>query len=173
MADRIAVMAAGRVQQVGTPTEIYEQPRNCFVADFIGDSNLIEARIVEMNDSVIRVRLPTEDMIDAVIASSDKEIAKPEYPGLVLLRPESISIEPQSTGDSSASSSSETTSDRLQGVVKDTVYLGTDRQYVVAIGDKLQIHVRQQNPGSAAHVIKPGTAVSIKLAEHAARFLPE
>ena len=44
MSDRIAVMSAGRVQQVGTPREIYEAPVNRFVADFIGETNLIESR---------------------------------------------------------------------------------------------------------------------------------
>jgi spermidine/putrescine transport system ATP-binding protein len=45
MSDRIAVMSNGEVQQVGTPEEIYNAPRNSFVADFIGDTNLIEAQI--------------------------------------------------------------------------------------------------------------------------------
>jgi putrescine transport system ATP-binding protein len=46
LADRIAVMERGSIVQVATPTEIYEQPRSCFVADFIGDVNLIEGRLV-------------------------------------------------------------------------------------------------------------------------------
>ncbi len=45
MSDRVAVMRAGRVEQIGTPTEIYDHPRNRYVADFIGDTNFLEGRV--------------------------------------------------------------------------------------------------------------------------------
>ena len=45
MSDRIAVMSAGELQQLGAPREIYEHPRNMFVADFIGDTNLLEVSV--------------------------------------------------------------------------------------------------------------------------------
>lgn len=68
MADRIAVMAEGRIQQVGTPVEIYKRPASRFVADFIGESNFIERRA-----------LPPE------LGGDDKA-------GVVMVRPESILV---------------------------------------------------------------------------------
>src|SRR5712692_2533917 len=47
LSDRIAVLSHGRIEQIGTPSEIYERPASAFVADFIGSSNVIAARIVE------------------------------------------------------------------------------------------------------------------------------
>ena len=48
MSDRIAVMSAGRLQQLGAPRDIYEHPRNMFVADFIGDTNLLEVSLIRL-----------------------------------------------------------------------------------------------------------------------------
>ena len=173
MSDRIAVMSAGKVQQVGTPTEIYEMPTNCFVADFIGESNLIKARVVASNGIHIRVRLPTDDVIDAVNANPDETIAGPESSPVVLLRPESMSIEPLSPDNRKVDSSLNLGANQLQGIVVDMVYLGTDRQYTVALNDTLQIHVRQQNPGSGETAIETGASVSVRLAGRAARLLSE
>jgi spermidine/putrescine ABC transporter ATP-binding subunit len=56
MSDRVAVMSAGRIEQIGPPEEIYERPRNRFVADFIGDTNLIEARVAASGSGEIEAR---------------------------------------------------------------------------------------------------------------------
>jgi spermidine/putrescine transport system ATP-binding protein len=58
MSDRIAVMSEGRVQQVGPPREIYEAPVNRFVADFIGETNLLEVQVEAVEAGVARVVLP-------------------------------------------------------------------------------------------------------------------
>ena len=55
MSDRVAVMAAGRVVQVGSPREIYERPASRFVSDFIGDSNLLDARVERVEESLARL----------------------------------------------------------------------------------------------------------------------
>ena len=59
MSDRIAVMERGRILQVGSPTDIYEHPSRRFVADFIGDTNFLEARVVAKDGAGARVRLPS------------------------------------------------------------------------------------------------------------------
>ena len=58
MSDRIAVMSQGRVQQIGTPGEIYEEPVSRFVADFIGETNFLEAEVIEVTGGRARVRTP-------------------------------------------------------------------------------------------------------------------
>lgn len=57
MSDRIAVMSGGRVEQVGTPEDLYERPTSRFVADFVGTTNLLEATIEEVSDGWADVRL--------------------------------------------------------------------------------------------------------------------
>ncbi len=89
MADRIAVMSEGRVEQIGTATEIYKQPASRFVADFIGESNFI----------------PVEWENGVVVTSRDKiPLASPgttqSGSGSLMVRPESVRLVPASPGDS-------------------------------------------------------------------------
>jgi iron(III) transport system ATP-binding protein len=58
ISDRIIVMSNARIAQTGTPRELYEQPENLFVADFIGDANLVDAEVVAERDLTVIVRLP-------------------------------------------------------------------------------------------------------------------
>src|ERR1041384_6112932 len=57
MSDRIAVMNAGRIEQIGSPSEVYEEPQTLFVADFLGVSNLMEARVVSSSRDACKVAL--------------------------------------------------------------------------------------------------------------------
>ena len=56
MFDRIAVMGKGRVQQIGTPKEIYEDPHNRFVADFIGDTNFLDGEVIALDGDTATIR---------------------------------------------------------------------------------------------------------------------
>jgi spermidine/putrescine transport system ATP-binding protein len=58
MADRVIIMSRGRIEQIGTPVEIYRTPRNRFVAEFLGSSNLFEGKVAEIDGSSIRVKTP-------------------------------------------------------------------------------------------------------------------
>jgi spermidine/putrescine transport system ATP-binding protein len=59
LSDRIAVMRAGKIEQIGTPTEIYEYPRTPFVADFIGDTNLFKGRLEAADASTLEIKTTT------------------------------------------------------------------------------------------------------------------
>jgi putrescine transport system ATP-binding protein len=65
MAQRIAVMRAGRIEQIGTPRSIYEEPITRFVASFIGDVNLLEGEVVSSADGLITLRLSGGDEVKA------------------------------------------------------------------------------------------------------------
>ena len=88
MSDRIAVMHAGKVEQLGTPEELYERPANRFVADFIGSTNLLSGRI----ESDGRVRLSTGELApvahDGLAAGTEVEIS---------IRPEAVALVQAST----------------------------------------------------------------------------
>jgi len=161
MSDRIAVMSAGRVQQVGTPADIYEKPANRFIADFIGDTNLIDAEVLDTdldNDSVT-VRLATGSVINADISDN----AAIGSHGVVSLRPERLRLQPAASADY--------TGLHLDGVVSDVVYLGTDRQFEVALSDALSISVRAQNTDEGSITLHVGDKVGVNLTGGAARFL--
>ncbi|WCN83264.1 ABC transporter ATP-binding protein [Micromonospora sp. LH3U1] len=90
MSDRIAVMQSGRVQQVGSPHEIYYQPANAFVARFIGRSNVLSLPVVGAGETRVEVRLPSGVTLD-VGAAVGHRLAEGDT-ALVSARPEHIAI---------------------------------------------------------------------------------
>jgi len=152
MSDRIAVMSAGKLQQVGTAEEIYERPKNRFVADFIGETNFFEADVISNNGSGLHVRIA--DGLDLEATGEVTDARKT----CVSIRPERISI---GTNGGHAC-----TVDKL-------VYLGTDTHYHVHLGDGTPIVVRAQNGAGAGAPLKPGDAASIEVAPGAAQVLAD
>lgn len=141
MSDRIAVMNEGRLLQVATPEEIYEKPVNRFVANFIGQTNLLEGT-VENHDTVClangaRVAAPSEHATGTAVAVS--------------LRPERAHI--RDRGDIPPGETS------VDGIVERITYLGNARVYDIRL-DWMTMEVREENrPGM--QVCEPGTDVSI------------
>lgn len=88
MSDRIAVMGEGRVQQIGAPGEIYEEPGNRFVADFIGETNFLDAEVIEVMGDRARVRAP----FGLELVAGQKGVAGPG-PATISIRPEKIAVE--------------------------------------------------------------------------------
>ena len=82
MSDTIVVMADGEIQQIGTPTDIYNEPKNAFVADFIGESNIIDGVMLE--DKKVRFASHTFDCVDFGYAPSE--------PVDVVVRPEDVDV---------------------------------------------------------------------------------
>ncbi|MBX2881296.1 MAG: ABC transporter ATP-binding protein [Granulosicoccus sp.] len=159
MSDRVAVMSAGTIQQVGQPSEIYESPANQFIADFIGETNLIGATILETDGLNARVQLDTGEVLSAVLAEPAGKGAQ----GVVSIRPERLQL--------SADSRQSFGLDTLTGVVADTVYLGTDRQYTIGLTDGSSLIARAQNSHSVTEELKMGQSLTLGLSAGAARFL--
>ena len=87
VSDRIAVLNGGRIRQIGTPTEIYEQPTDAFVADFIGSSNFLDGRLIGADAGWATVRLKDGTVI--------RTVARSLQPGIdvtVAVRPERIEL---------------------------------------------------------------------------------
>jgi spermidine/putrescine transport system ATP-binding protein len=128
LSDRIAVMEKGRIVQVGTPQEIYESPRTAFVADFVGVSNLLKARVRDEEmlldgaeaaaGPMRRVRLEVEG-VGRVEAFAREDLA-PGREVTLSLRPERIHV--------SVSEVSEL-ENRVEAVVERTIFLGSDIHY--------------------------------------------
>ena len=152
MSDRIAVMSAGRVQQTGTPRQIYEAPENRFVADFIGETNLIAVDVASVSGGMATVVLPGgARMICAAIADARGRHT-------VSIRPERIHIG-QTGGD-------------LQAVVDRIVYLGTDLQIICRLPDGTPVQLRVQNSGRIG-VPDIGATVGLQFEDGALRLLAD
>ena len=137
MSDRIAVMSAGRVQQVGTPREIYAHPANRFVAGFIGDSNFLPAE----------VRGGAAHVLGRTIALAGDA---PQGPATLAIRPENV----RPGGD-------------LAATVTDSVYMGNGVMVMARLADGTPITMRQPAqaavpaPGSAIMLDLPAESIQV------------
>jgi spermidine/putrescine transport system ATP-binding protein len=130
MSDRIAVMRAGHVEQVGTPEELYDRPATPFVADFIGTTNLLRGVVegLEAETAVVRLESGDRCRVGAIDRSPGQAID-------LSLRPESIRIERRN------GVSVDDPLDRLDGTVEQVAYLGAAVQYRVRTGGGLAMSV--------------------------------
>ena len=130
MADTIAVMSMGHVEQMGSPRAIYRSPVNRFVADFVGETNLIPGTL-DASDG----KWGTVSTVLGTFRASlgEKPVAQGE-PVLCMVRPESLTVDAEA-GDN-----------QLRGVIKRTVYLGELEQVDVDAGG-LMIQAIRANPG--------------------------
>jgi spermidine/putrescine transport system ATP-binding protein len=140
MSDRIAVMSRGRVQQMGTPVEIYERPANRFVADFIGESNFLEGTIKTLSGNEACVFVPELNAEVNGLPVSDGLVNGEEV--TVSIRPEKILIAEKGMNQNS-----------FKGQVINTVYIGTDTHvYVDLKGRRLKVfeqnRISRLDPGS-------------------------
>ncbi|MGX9417914.1 ABC transporter ATP-binding protein [Vibrio sp. RC27] len=152
MSDRIAVMSNGYVQQVGTPKEIYETPINRFVADFIGETNLLDVEVLSVTDGIAQIHLPGGHPFSCPAAAK----VNPGK-GHLSVRPERISFCSPEAGD-------------LKGTVTGQVYLGTDTHIELKLVDDEDITVRIQNSASVT-IPQTGDVIGLKLEAGAASLL--
>jgi spermidine/putrescine transport system ATP-binding protein len=151
MSDRIAVMSQGRVQQVGTAREIYEFPVNRFVAEFIGETNLIEVEVVSVTGGKADVALDSGQRLtcSSVTARCGRHALS--------IRPERVTIAPDG---------------ELEATVERVVYMGSDLQLLTRLNGGAAFAVRIQNAARIA-VPSPGDRIRLKLEEGAARLLAD
>ncbi|MGD9915312.1 MAG: ABC transporter ATP-binding protein [Rhizobiaceae bacterium] len=151
MSDRIAVMSAGEVQQIGDPRAIYETPVNRFVADFIGETNVLPVSVGTVSQGSAGITLPGGHVVTADIPSG---IAPGNHHASI--RPERLSIA-ESGGD-------------LTARVERVIYLGTDLQLLARLSDGTAITVRLQNSTRTA-LPAAGAEVGLNVEAGAVRLL--
>ena len=137
MADTIAVMNRGRVEQLGEPAELYEQPRTEFVAGFLGVSNLLRGTVIAAG----RVRLESGDELTVELGGRTGTVA-------VGVRPEKLRLGPPQQGENT-----------LSGTVKENAYVGVATQYIVTTGAG-DLVVYAQNTDGTRPVV-PGSAAAL------------
>jgi putative spermidine/putrescine transport system ATP-binding protein len=120
MSDRIAVMNEGRIEQIDTPDEIYQHPKNWFVADFIGESNFIDGNIIEINADNSLIEIPTNKKING----PKNEWMRAGMEVFVLLRPERLNIHLEKPIDAR---------NLVSGTIQDDFYVGNISRYLINI----------------------------------------
>jgi putative spermidine/putrescine transport system ATP-binding protein len=136
LADRIALMKDGRLQQLGSALDIYKRPQNAWVAEFIGLSNFIPGTVVGRNDGQLSVRTA------AGVFACTGELTTGAV--VICIRPESLHFGAQHPN-------------RLQGIVAERVFLGNLFDYRVEGPDGLRLRV-QADP---SRMFDPGTSVEV------------
>jgi spermidine/putrescine transport system ATP-binding protein len=131
MADGIAIMNAGRIEQLGTPTELYERPRTAFVAGFLGISNLLPGAVSGPES----VRLDDGTEVHVPRGALDGRRGRVA----VGVRPEKIRL-----GHGEAN--------RLSGRLLETAYVGVATQYVLETrAGNVSVYVQNSEPGAQEH----------------------
>lgn len=155
MSDRIAVMNRGRLEQVGTPEEIYNHPETKFVADFIGESNIIEGYIENMTDDSIEV---TMESGKAIIHETGYRMEEMVY---LCIRPENLKISTEAKEGF-----------RFRGQVKEHIFIGSTNKTMIEMpnGQMLKSVTPAEDElipvGTAVNVFwNPGKAVVMRTKE--------
>ena len=159
MSDRLAVMRSGRVEQVGTPEEVYGAPANAFVAAFLGAANLFAVRVEARHGERVTVRLPGGRVADL---PDDAATLRPGDPALVMVRPERIRLSPGDADAPVPAIAVTVVETRFQGPVRRCVLHGSHGVEIIA-------HVVD---GIAPAELCSGTRVWVSWDPGAARLLP-
>ena len=125
MSDRIAVFNKGRIEQIGTPEELYDRPATRFVASFIGDTNLVEGRVLGVAGGICEIQTAA-----GRIAASTRTPLEAGAAVFVAVRPERVVL-----------ATAQTTGAGLEGIIVEQVFLGTSRKYVVRLTDGTELVV--------------------------------
>jgi spermidine/putrescine transport system ATP-binding protein len=154
MSDRLAVMSNGRIEQVGTPAEVYEDPATVFVADFLGISNLMEAEVTGSCSGGCSVSVG-----DFTLTAGCGETSA-RGPVKVVARPERLALLTHGADRDNC----------LPGMVERTVYVGANLQVMCRLATGVQLQATITNDGQE-NGLEQGTPISVHIPPDALRVL--
>jgi len=141
MSDRIVILNNAKIEQADTPTEIYKNPKSLFVADFIGESNILKGTITKINKEYASVNIGDDILIDVInkdYTLNDKVI--------LIIRPKDIRI------------SLNNTKSGYKGIIKDSIYNGETTKFIVNISNNIELKISDMND----IIYEDGTKVYIR-----------
>ncbi|WP_413991172.1 ABC transporter ATP-binding protein [Labrys okinawensis] len=147
MSDRVAVFHSGRVVQIGSPLEVYQRPKSRFVASFLGEANLLEGHVAQVNGGQAQIRLATKD----VICVPSGEATAVGQGVTVIVRPEAVEV--GATGQNA-----------LQGMLESTDFHGDHIRLSLALAGGVKIAARVGVP--AFELPQPGSMLKIGIPNH-------
>jgi len=158
LADKMAIMKEGKITQIGNPREIYQHPASKFVADFIGETNFIDGKILEIDGNSAKIESELgyiySDRVDGQVNVGNKVSCS--------IRPESIDIYDKPSPDEV---------NQFQSQILYVTYLGSVEEYQLVVEDKLEVKMVLYNPGEK--VRKPDDTVWISFSPNDLVVLPE
>jgi spermidine/putrescine transport system ATP-binding protein len=161
LSHRIAVMNRGRVEQLDAPANIYAFPRNRFVADFVGECNMLAAEVRRLDSGQVSLEVAGAG---AVVATHGERLAAGAR-GVLALRPEQVQIARTLPAEPGAN--------RFGGVVAHFLYRGDVTVYTVALAAGARIQALLPNSGAAGAGFPAGTPVEIGWRRDAGHFLTD
>jgi spermidine/putrescine transport system ATP-binding protein len=160
MSDRIAVMSNGVIEQLDTPSEIYDRPLTAFVADFIGEMNFLDGRVTATSEGEFDLVTDTGVVVRGRGDVADRRTAR------IGIRPARLSIVPgQATG----------TANTAKAVVDSKMYLGDEVQVLATLDGGTRMLIREQRAGTddSHDAIRPGDPITIQWERTAPVLLAE
>jgi putative spermidine/putrescine transport system ATP-binding protein len=155
MSDRIALFSQGRLVQIGTPRQLYRHPQTPFVADFIGESNLLQGRYAAAAKQILgsgwRADLPPGHESRAGLVDGEAMT--------LVVRPENLAIHPLANSQALGGAADERPN-RCMGTVRDAIYLGVEFRLVVALPDGSLIQARDREL-KQMEACRPGAPVEL------------
>jgi spermidine/putrescine ABC transporter ATP-binding subunit len=145
LSDRVAVMNQGRVEQVGSPEEVYEDPATPFVAKFLGETNILAGRVARSDEQGVVC-----DIGGALVHSNRKALASPGDAVEVIVRAERLSLSHAPSGLANC----------VPAEIEHVMYLGSDIRFVVKFGEH-RITALQKNRGDGS-VPRPGDRIYLE-----------
>jgi putative spermidine/putrescine transport system ATP-binding protein len=138
MSDRVAVFNDGIIQQLAKPEDLYERPQNSFVAQFIGENNRLNGRIVAMNDNACRVEIGEGVQVDAMPVKAEGVGAATA----LSLRPERVRLNPTNGECSNV----------LKAKVEELIYLGDCMRVRASVSGSSEFIIKVPNAGGSEHL---------------------
>jgi len=163
MSDRIAVMEKGRLEQVGTPKEIYDLPKTRFVADFIGVSNFFSGKVVAIDAD--KMNFLSEGGVEVTLPV--KQNISPDEGIQFSIRPEKITI--------NAESDASKKENQFIGEIVNRMYLGDSIHYIIALSEqeKITVFLKQKDTAQEQVSFSKGDRVSVSWHKDSAVILAE
>jgi len=160
LSHRIAVMNQGRIEQLDVPSRIYGFPANRFVADFIGNCNLLEARVLERREGELRLMAAG---LGEILAPPTGAIGDT---GVLALRPEQVRIHAEDAASGEGN--------RFPGTVRDFLYVGDVTTYQVVLDNGFELAALRPNdaPGRA-RFFEVGDRVTMSWDRGAGHYVPD
>ncbi|WP_027165473.1 ABC transporter ATP-binding protein [Mesorhizobium sp. WSM3224] len=155
MSDFVCVMNGGRVVQIGQPSEIYDEPADLFVADFVGKTNLVSGKVAGLSGDLVDVVLA-----DGTVISARKRLPLSRGDAVsVSLRPESLSLSAPGSG-------------ALNGIVRNRIFLGSTAEYAIEVQGIGSLLAKADHVIGQGNLFRPGEPVAIGFAAGAPLAFP-
>jgi putative spermidine/putrescine transport system ATP-binding protein/spermidine/putrescine transport system ATP-binding protein len=159
MSDKILVMKDGLKQQEGHPEDVYNEPINHFVADFLGHSNFIQGEVVDVDDRHVSVKIETGDVL---LAENKGEFSKSDRVEMIVRAQRFDAFQKDEFEPTEGMN-------HFQGRIKDRSYMGGEVSYFIELSSDREIHVISM---MRTRIYKIGDEVSVQVSPHHCHLIP-